>query len=286
VFATRALPLVWSEIALFLDAAHLNKFSNADMECVRAVTHKDDRQEFEEAKRRQSLALGQDGRAFDQSLDLIMALDSYDYSYLWSWMGVPIIQMPADVMATQEVIWSTKPDVIIETGVARGGSVLFMASLLEIIGNGKVIGVDIDIRGHNRASIESHLMAKRVVLIEGGSVDEDTLARVRAEIPVGAKVMVVLDSDHSRDHVLAECRAYGPLVTLGCYMVVADTLVGHVSKENASQKRSKIWFKGDEPLSALRDYMAETDRFEVDEVLNGKLVMSSSPGGYVRARSA
>jgi len=248
------------------------------------LTHPDDRKEFEDERSRQSRAMGRDVAVFQQSLKLITALDAYDYSYLWSWMGVPIIQMPADVMATQEVIWATKPDVIIETGVARGGSVLFMASLLEIIGKGKVIGVDIDIRAHNREAIQTHPMSKRVVLVEGGSVDEVTLARVRAEIPDGASVMVVLDSDHSRKHVLAECRAYGPMVTPGCYMVVADTLVGHVTEENAPRKRSKVWFKGDEPLSALQDYMAETNRFEVDEALNGKLVMSSSPGGYVRAR--
>lgn len=248
------------------------------------MTHPDDRKEFEDEKSRQSRAMGRDVDVFQQSLKLITALDAYDYSYLWSWMGVPIIQMPADVMATQEVIWATKPDVIIETGVARGGSVLFMASLLEILGKGKVIGVDIDIRAHNREAIQTHPMSKRVVLVEGGSVDEVTLARVRAEIPDGASVMVVLDSDHSRKHVLAECRAYGPMVTPGCYMVVADTLVGHVTEENAPRKRSKVWFKGDEPLSALQDYMAETNRFEVDEALNGKLVMSSSPGGYVRAR--
>lgn len=248
------------------------------------MTVQDDRQEFEDNKRRQSLALGQDGAVFRQSVELVTALDAYDYSYLWSWMGVPVIQMPADIMATQEVIWATKPDVIIETGVARGGSVLFMASLLEVIGKGKVIGIDIDIRAHNRQSIESHPMSRRVVLVEGGSVDAGTLERVRAEIPAGARVMVVLDSDHSRDHVLAECRAYGPLVTPGCYLVVADTLVGHLTEETAPKKRSKLWFKGDEPLSALQDYLAETDRFEVDEVLNGKLVLSSSPGGYVRAR--
>jgi len=248
------------------------------------VSHPDDRQDFEAAKRSQSVAMGQDSAVFQQSLDLVTALDRYDYSYLWSWMGVPIIQMPADVMATQEVIWATKPEVIIETGVARGGSVLFMASLLEMMGSGKVIGVDNDIRAHNRQSIESHPMSKRVVLIEGGSVDQATLARIRVEIPAGARVMVVLDSDHSRDHVLSECRAYGPMVTPGCYMVVADTLVGHITEENAPKKRSKLWFKGDEPLSALQDYMAETNRFEVDEVLNGKLVLSSSPGGYVRRK--
>jgi cephalosporin hydroxylase len=125
-------------------------------------------------------------------------------------------------------------------------------------------------------------MSKRVVLIEGGSVDEDTVARVRAEIPAGAKVMVVLDSDHSRSHVLAECRAYGPLVTPGCYMVVADTIVGHMSEEIAPKKRSKLWFQGNEPLSAMQDYMAECDLFEVDPVINGKLVVASSPGGYLR----
>ncbi|MCA1299067.1 cephalosporin hydroxylase family protein [Stappia indica] len=245
---------------------------------------KDDRAEFEENKRRQSVALGKDTAVFEKSLDTMVALDTYDYSYLWSWMGVPIIQFPADVMATQEVIWATKPDVIIETGVARGGSVIFMASLLEMLGKGKVIGVDIDIRAHNRDSIESHPMSKRIELVEGSSVGEDTLARVREMIPPGASVMVVLDSDHSRDHVLAELRAYGPLVTKGCYMVVADTAVGHLDADRAPTKRSKIWYKGNEPLTALRMYMDETDMFEIDEELNGKLVMSSSPGGYIVRR--
>jgi len=244
----------------------------------------DDRDQFEAHKVTQSLALGQDKAAFDASTQFMLKLDPYDYSYLWSWMGVPIIQMPADVLATQEVIWNTKPDIIIETGVARGGSVLFMASLLEMMGHGQVIGVDIDIRAHNREAIESHAMSKRVTLIEGGSVDVDILSNVRAEIPEGARVMVILDSDHSRDHVLAECRAYGPMVTPGCYMVVADTMIGHVPQESAPQNRSKIWFEGNEPLSALRDYLAESGEFEVDAALNGKLVLSSSPGGYIRRK--
>lgn len=242
----------------------------------------DDRAVFEESRKRQSIALGKDSGVFDQSLDMIMELDRYDYSYLWSWLGVPIIQFPADIMATQEVIWKTQPDVIIETGVARGGSVLFMASLLEMIGKGKVIGVDIDIRVHNRESIESHPMARRVELVDGSSIAEDTLAAIRARIPDGASVMVVLDSDHSRDHVLAELRAYGPLVTKGCYMVVADTVVGHLDADKAPKKRSKIWYKGDEPLAALNAYLAETTTFEVDAEINGKLVLSSSPGGYLQ----
>ena len=139
----------------------------------------DDRASFEEKKRAQAIAMGRDERLFAAATDLLTAADKYDYAYLWSWLGVPIIQLPADVMATQEVIWATKPDVIIETGVARGGSVLFMASLLELIGKGKVIGVDIDIRAHNRDSIERHPMSKRVVLIEGPSTDPAVIAQVR-----------------------------------------------------------------------------------------------------------
>lgn len=249
------------------------------------MTTKDDRSEFEAHKREMALALGQDREAFRQSLGTLVALDKYDYAYLWSWMGLPIIQMPADILATQEVIWANKPDIIIETGVARGGSLIFMASLLKVIGKGKVIGVDIDIRAHNRESIEAHPMAPLISLVEGSSTAPETLARVREAIPPGASVMVILDSDHSRDHVLAELRAYGPLVTPGQYMVVADTLLGQSEASQTPTKRSAIWYPGDEPYAALNAYMAETDRFEVDEALNAKLVLSSSPGGYVRCKS-
>ena len=242
----------------------------------------DDREQYLENRKNKSISLGLDKKVFEQSKDLIYNLDQYDYSYLWTWMGIPIIQLPADIMATQEVIWKTKPDIIIETGVARGGSVLFMASILEMMDNGQVIGVDIDIRKHNRESIEAHPMSKRVTLIEGGSVDDSILKQVRANIPDGARVMVVLDSDHSRDHVLEECRAYGPMVTKDCYMVVADTLVGHLDEKEAPQNRSQVWYKGNDPLTALQDYVLESDRFEIDLEINGKLVLSSSPGGYLR----
>lgn len=248
------------------------------------MTTQDDREAFARHSRDQSIALGKDKEVFDASTNFMLKLDPYDYSYLWTWMGVPIIQMPADILATQEVIWATQPDIIIETGVARGGSVLFMASLLQLIGKGQVIGVDIDIRAHNRDTIENHPMSHRVTLVEGGSTAPETLAAVKALIPEGARVMVILDSDHSRDHVLAECRAYAPLVTEGCYMVVADTMIGHVDESDAPRKRSKLWFKGNEPLTALRMFLSENASFEVDEVLNGKLVLSSSPGGYIRKK--
>jgi cephalosporin hydroxylase len=246
------------------------------------VSDPDDRAAFAQRMRAQSEALGRDPGVFATALEALHAADKYDYTYLWSWMGVPIIQLPADIIATQEVIWATQPDVIVETGVARGGSVLFMASMLELIGKGKVIGVDIEMRAHNRDSIERHRMGRRVTLIEGPSTDAATLARVEAEIPAGAAVMVVLDSHHGREHVLAELRSYGPFVTEGCYLVVADTILGHLDAEKTPRNRSQVYLKGNEPLSALELYLEETDRFEPDAVVNGKLILSSSPGGYLR----
>lgn len=246
----------------------------------------DDRAEFLAHAREQSIAMGQDRAMFDRTIETLLDVDRYDYAYLWTWMGVPIIQLPADIMATQEVMWATRPTVIIETGVARGGSVIMMNALLKQMGGGKVIGVDIDIRAHNRDSIEKHPMSDGIILIEGSSVSDETLGEVKSHIGPDDRVMVVLDSDHSRSHVLAELRAYGPLVTEGCYMVVADTAAGFLTEEQAPRRRSKVWYEGDEPLSAARDYLGETDRFEVDPVINGKLVMASSPQGYLKCVKA
>lgn len=241
----------------------------------------DDRAAFQIHRSTQSIRLGSDSAAFEASLNLITHLNQFDYSYLWNWMGLPIIQFPADVLATQEVIWETRPEVIIETGVARGGSLVFMASILSCLGEGTVVGVDVDIRAHNRESIEAHPLSHRIKLIEGDSTSSTTLEQVRALVAGKSRVMVVLDSDHSREHVLAECRAYSQFVSPGCYLVVADTVVGHISEEMAPKNRSKLWFQGDEPLSAVNDFLAESDEFVVDPILNGKLIMSSSPGGYL-----
>jgi cephalosporin hydroxylase len=242
----------------------------------------DDRAEFEAERRRDSLALGADAVLFEQARDSVMSADRHRYTYLWSWMGAPIIQMPADIVATQEVIWATKPDVIVETGVARGGSVIFHASMLTLIGKGKVVGVDIDIRAHNRDTIEKHPMASRIALIEGSSIAPETIARVKAEIPPGAAVMLVLDSDHSKNHVLAELRALSPLVTKGQFLIVDDTLLGRLKPEQTPRARSHFWPPGDEPLAAVEEFLAENDRFQPDKEINGKMILSSSPGGYLR----
>jgi cephalosporin hydroxylase len=246
------------------------------------VYHPDDRASFRSHSDSQALAMGQDETLFSLGLELVHALDKYDYSYLWTWMGVPIIQFPADMIATQEAIWSSRPDVIIESGVARGGSVCFLASLQKLSGSGFVIGIDVDVRPHNLEAIMESPVADRIKLVNGSSTDPSTLEQVRSLIPPDARVMVILDSDHAKDHVLTECQTYGPLVTRGCYLVVADTLLGYVPAESAPTKRSQFLFQGNEPLSAVQEYLLETSDFVVDEALNAKLIMSSSPGGYLK----
>lgn len=245
---------------------------------------RDDRTEFEAEKRRSAAALGLDGDLMHRAAELEIASARHRYTYLWSWLGLPIIQLPPDIVALQEIVWETRPDVIVETGVARGGSLILSASILQLLGgDGIVVGVDIDVRPHNRKAIEAHPLGHRVRLIEGSSIAAPTLARVRALIPEGARVMVVLDSDHSHAHVLAELRQYAPLVSPGLFLIVADTVLG---LPEASEVRVRDWGPGNNPMSALEAYLAETDAFEPDSFYNGKLLMTSNPGGYLRRRGA
>lgn len=242
---------------------------------------RDDRKEFEAQKKRDVASLGKDTEAFETSKNTVIALDKYNYTYLWSWMGLPIIQWPADIIATQEVIWRIKPDVIIETGVARGGSMVFLASMLKLLGKGKVIGVDIDIRSHNRNAIEEHPLSEFIELIEGPSTSKEVLDKVSELINPHDVVMVILDSDHSRDHVLDECRSYSRFVSKGSYLVVADTFIGYLNEDEAPKNRSKLWYKGNEPLTARDAFLSECNAFQIDQTINDKLVLSSSPGGYL-----
>ncbi len=241
----------------------------------------DDSQEFEEKKTRDIKKLGSNASIFQQSKNIIASLDKYNYTYLWSWLGLPIIQWPADILATQEVVWEVQPDVIIETGVARGGSVVFLAALQKLLGDGIVLGIDIDIRAHNRQAIENHILHDRIVLIEGSSTSSHVIEMIRNHIKPGAKVMVILDSDHSYEHVLRECNIYANLVSVGSYLIVADTVVGYFHKGELSGDRSKEWYKGNEPLAARDKFLLANDDFELASI-NDKLVLSSSPGGYLR----
>jgi cephalosporin hydroxylase len=204
----------------------------------------------------------------------------YRYSYNFTWLGRPVIQWPQDIMALQEIIWRTKPDVIVETGIAHGGSLIFTSSMLELLGgDGRVIGVDIDIRAHNRVAIEEHPMARRIEMIEGSSVDPAIVEQVRSAIGGAERVLVILDSNHTHEHVLAELQLYAPLVTEGSYLIVMDTVVEDMP---ADAFPDRPWGTGDNPMTAMREFLAGTDRFEIDQEISDKLVLTVAPSGYLR----
>jgi cephalosporin hydroxylase len=181
--------------------------------------------------------------------------------YSFSWMGRPIIQLPEDMVRMQELIWKLKPDVLIETGIAHGGSLIFYASLFEAMHRGRVVGVDIEIRPNNRAAIESHPLYERIELIEGSSIDPGVFERVRKTIVPGESVLVVLDSNHSRDHVLAELRAYSSLVPVGGYIVATDGIMESV----VGAPRSQPDWAWNNPRQAIREFVAENPHFAVEE---------------------
>ena len=201
------------------------------------------------------------------------------YSYNFSWMGRPIIQYPQDMIAMQELIWRIKPDLIIETGIAHGGSLIYYASLLELIGKGEVLGIDIDIREHNRTEIERHAMYKRIKMIQGSSTDADIADQVRTYAQSKSDVIVCLDSNHTHEHVLRELELYSSLVTVNSYLVVFDTIVEDLP-ENYLPGRA--WGKGDNPKTAVYAFLKEHDNFEIDKSVDNKLLISVAPEGYLR----
>ena len=202
------------------------------------------------------------------------------YSYNFRWMGLPIIQYPADIVAMQELCWRVRPDLIVETGVARGGSLVFYASMLEMIGgDGLVAGVELALAPENRAAIEGHPLARRIRLIDGSSIAEETVAQVRGLAQGRSTVMVVLDSNHTHDHVLAELRAYAPLVRQGSYIVVFDTVVERLPPAAIG---ARPWGPGDSPHSAAQAFLRECPRFEVDRGIDDRLLLSVCPEGFLR----
>ncbi|HEV2478730.1 MAG TPA: cephalosporin hydroxylase family protein [Puia sp.] len=207
------------------------------------------------------------------------ASNKAQYSYNFSWMGRPIIQYPQDMVAMQEIIWEVKPDLIIETGIAHGGSLIYYASLLELIGKGKVLGIDIDIREHNRKEIEKHPMYKRIEMIQGSSVATETVEKVKAFAKDYTTIMVVLDSNHTHEHVLQELQAYAPLVSVGSYLVVFDTIVEFMPN---GYLPGRPWGKGDNPWSASQAFLKQHPEFEIDKAISDKLLISVAPDGYLK----
>jgi cephalosporin hydroxylase len=201
------------------------------------------------------------------------------YSYNFSWMGRPIIQYPQDMIAMQEVIWEVKPDLIIETGIAHGGSLIYYASLLELIGKGKVLGIDIDIREHNRKEIEDHPMFKRIEMIQGSSIAAETVDKVKGIAKDYQTILVVLDSNHTHDHVLQELDAYASLVSVGSYVVVFDTIVEFMPD---GYLPGRPWKQGDNPWSAAQNFLGRNSNFAIDKTIQNKLLISVAPDGYLK----
>lgn len=204
------------------------------------------------------------------------------YDYNFTWFGRPILQLPQDIMALQELVFRIQPDLVIETGIAHGGSLVFFASLLHLLGgDGLVLGIDREIRAHNRQQIEAHPMASRIAMYEGSSVDPATLAAVRRFAAGRQRVMVVLDSNHTEAHVLQELQLYAPLVSSGSYLVVCDTIVEDLG---ADAFPDRPWGPGNSPKSAVAKFLQQTADFEVDARIEQKLLLTNSPGGYLRCR--
>jgi len=202
------------------------------------------------------------------------------YSYNFSWMGRPIIQYPQDMIAMQEIIWQLKPDLIIETGIAHGGSLVYYASLLELIGKGEILGIDIDIRAHNRAEIEKHPMFKRIKMLQGSSIDEKLVDQVK-EIAKGKQtVLVSLDSNHTHEHVLRELELYAPFVTPGSYIVVFPTIVEDLPQGYFKEPRP--WGIGNNPKTAVWEFLKKNDQFAIDTAIDNKLLISVGPEGYLK----
>ncbi len=202
------------------------------------------------------------------------------YSYNFSWMGRPIIQYPQDMIAMQEIIWEIKPDYIIETGIAHGGSLIYYASLLELIGHGEVIGIDIDIREHNRKEIEAHPMMKRIKMLQGSSIDKKNVEEIKNLVGDNKKIIVCLDSNHTHEHVMSELELYSPFVSTGSYLVVFDTIVEDLPEGYFSQKRP--WGISNNPKTAVQQFLKENDNFVVDEQIDNKLLISVAPQGYLK----
>lgn len=218
------------------------------------------------------------------------------YSYNYSWLGRPIIQYPQDIVAMQELIWAVKPDLIVETGIAHGGSLILNASMLALLdmtdamsagvtsfdpraSRRKVIGVDIDIRAHNRAAIEAHPLASRIEMIQGSSIAPDIVATVRKAAQNYERVLVSLDSNHTHDHVLAELEAYAPLVSVGSYCVVFDTVIEHLPADHFPDRP---WSRGNNPLTAVNAFLAANPAFEIDKSIENKLMITVAPDGFLR----
>lgn len=244
---------------------------------------------------REIAAQGQDAKLRALTRDWFNAANAAKYSYHFSWLGRPIIQYPQDIVAFQELVWQVKPDVIVETGIAHGGSLILSASLLAMLDlceatekgetldlakpKRRIIGVDIDIRQHNREAIEAHPMARRISMLQGSSVDPAIVDQVRAAVSDAKTVLVSLDSNHTHEHVLAELHAYAPMVTKGSYCVVFDTVIDDLPDDMFADRP---WRRGDNAKTAVHEFLKGNAAFAIDKAIENKLLITVAPDGFLR----
>ena len=249
---------------------------------------------FEREKRENIALMASEQNCVSSALDFLVTTAPYKYSYNFSWLGRPIIQYPQDIIAMQELIWSIRPDLIVETGIAHGGSLIMSASMLALLdmtdaikagekldpkaSSRKVLGIDIDIRAHNRTAIEAHPMASRIQMILGSSIAQEIIDQVHAVAANYSRVLVCLDSNHTHDHVLAELEAYAPLTTVGSYCVVFDTIIEDMP---AGSFPDRPWDKGNNPKTAVWEYLKTHPEFEIDRGIQNKLLITVAPDGYL-----
>lgn len=234
---------------------------------------------FEKRNKDNIKAMSKDKELSEVSRKWFLESYKYEYSYHFKWLGRPIIQYPQDIVVMQEIIWKVKPDLIIETGIAHGGSLIFSSSILNLIGKGEILGIDIDIRKHNRIEIEKHSMYNRIKMIQGSSIDSKTIDKVHKFAKDKKSVMVILDSNHAHQHVLQEMKSYSPLVTKGSYLVVFDTIIDEMPEKFF---RNRPWRKGDNPKSAVREFLKTNKRFKIDKEIENKLLITAAPSGYLK----
>jgi cephalosporin hydroxylase len=238
------------------------------------------RDEFESLRRNAAEEMVADRRLMQDALDLKIRAGRYYWVHQTNWMGEPILQLPQDMFAIQEIAFKTRPDFIIELGVAWGGSLLFYSSLMALLGGQKVIGVDIYVPDDLRERLGSHgALSDRIVLLNGSSVEGDTVNRIKAIIGGSRKVMVILDSFHAHDHVLRELRLYSPLIGSGHYLICSDTVIEYQPEPDY---RDRPWGHGNNPKTALDQFMRENDRFMIDSAIDHKLLFTCIPGGYLK----
>ncbi len=242
-----------------------------------------DNKNFESRNKKIIKEMVKDKTFFNLSKKWLLQSLKYEYSYHFNWLGRPIIQYPQDIIATQELIWKVKPDLIIETGIARGGSLIFSASILELIGNGSVLGIDIDIRKHNKNSIEKHSLAKRIQMIEGSSTDAQVLNKVNEIAKSKKRIMVFLDSNHTYEHVLKEMELYSKYVKKNSYLIVFDTIIDEIPNKwwgNSLPKRP--WNKKNNPKQAVKYFISKNKRFVIDHSIEEKILLTVASSGYLK----